>query len=157
MTEQYATGVSVTFTPIHKDKFLFVQRALDDSVLGGYWCFPGGKVHVGETVSTAIERECLEETGLKPTGRIFFVDSYLLSERLGLHFAIEVTTLDFQLNDELHDAAWLATEADLGNYNPRIPGINNHVHYILNHLHNTATHWQTLDQFDLVKPKFINP
>lgn len=32
--------------------------------LAGYWEFPGGKVHVGESPEVAAVRECLEETGL---------------------------------------------------------------------------------------------
>lgn len=90
MSSDAAKGISVTVTPIFDGRFLFVQRNASDAVLGGYWCFPGGKVHVGETLAAAVRRELAEETGLTPTGRAFFVDSYLLGDRVGAHFAVEV-------------------------------------------------------------------
>lgn len=43
------------------DKFLLVQRGEDPSK--GLWGLPGGFVEMGETVSEALMREILEETG----------------------------------------------------------------------------------------------
>jgi len=171
MSEVHAKGVSVTFTPVYKDKFLFVQRQKDDPILGGYWCFPGGKVHVGETLAGAIARECEEETGLQLSGRAFFVDSYLLGERVGAHFAVEVTDDAVTLH-ELESHAWVKTVRELEAFTPRIPGIDTHLHYILTHLgHMRHLHgrlkpdaherlhqlaWQPLEQFDLLAPRFLN-
>ena len=47
----------------HDGRFLVGRRAAD-SVLGGMWEFPGGKIRTGETPEQAAARECLEETGL---------------------------------------------------------------------------------------------
>lgn len=44
-------------------KLLLVQRAKNPQK--GKWGFPGGKVVIGEKIHEAIEREVLEETGLK--------------------------------------------------------------------------------------------
>lgn len=159
MEAKPASGVTVTFTPVRDNQFLFVRRQLNDAVLGGYWCFPGGKVHAGETLASAVVRECLEETGLQPTGRVFFVDSYLLGDRVGAHFAVEVHDGPVKLA-ELHEHAWVSTPEALKRFNPRIPGIENHLRYICDHLARIAgtpeLAWHHLDQYDLVAHRFIN-
>ena len=159
MGQKAATGVTVTFTPIFRDQFLFVRRQLDDPILAGFWCFPGGKVHAGETLAGALVRECLEETSLEPTGRVFFVDSYLLGDRVGAHFALEVTGNTVKL-DELHEHVWVKHPDELKAFTPRIPGIENHLHYIYDHLARTTKTpdlaWHYLDQYDLVSKRFLN-
>jgi 8-oxo-dGTP pyrophosphatase MutT (NUDIX family) len=159
MTNKLASGVTVTFTPVFGDKFLFVRRQLNDPILAGFWCFPGGKVHVGETLAGAVIRECLEETNLPPTGRAFFVDSYLLGDRVGAHFAVEVAHDNVKL-DELHESAWVTQPSELAQFTPRIPGIDNHLHYIFDHLQRTKDTpdltWHLLDQHDLVSKRFMN-
>ncbi len=171
MAETHAKGITVTFTPVYKGRFLFVQRQLNDEVLGGYWCFPGGKVHVGETLVGALTRELEEETGLSPTGRAFFVDSYLLGDRVGAHFAVEVTHNNVALQ-ELNSHAWVASVKELASFSPRVGGIENHLHYITTRLkalrelaqltpaYRDALHqigWQKLDEFNLVDKAFLYP
>lgn len=155
-----AKGASVTFTPVYQGRFLFVQRHANDDVLPAHWCFPGGKIEVGETVATAIERECLEETALKLAGRAFFVDSYLIGPRFGLHFAVEVTSDHVTLDPDLQDFAWVNTVADLAKFTPRIPGIDTHLHYITTQLDRFKSDpdlaWTPLTQFDLVEHRFLN-
>ncbi|UTW13002.1 NUDIX hydrolase [Marinobacterium rhizophilum] len=48
---------------LRNDSVLLVQRALAPNA--GYWSFPGGKMHAGETVEQAALRELNEETGVK--------------------------------------------------------------------------------------------
>lgn len=115
---------------------------------------------MGETLATALVRECREETALEPTGRVFFVDSYLLGDRVGAHFALEVTHDNVTLS-ELDQHAWVASVEDLHQFTPRIPGITSHLHFILEHLHRFARanahdlSWQTLEQFDLIDQRFL--
>lgn len=169
MAEEHAKGITVTFTPVYKSRFLFVQRQLSDEVLGGYWCFPGGKVHVGETLAVAMVRELEEETGLLPTGRTFFVDSYLLGDRVGAHFAVEVTN-DYVALRELNAHAWVKTVKELSAFSPRVAGIENHLHYITTRLkalrelaqltpaYRDALHqigWQKLEDYDLIDRRFL--
>lgn len=47
---------------VRDDAILLVQRAQEPS--RGEWAIPGGKVHPGETLRSAVEREILEETGV---------------------------------------------------------------------------------------------
>jgi 8-oxo-dGTP pyrophosphatase MutT (NUDIX family) len=159
MNETHATGITVTFTPIFNNKFLFVQRKLDDPILAGYWCFPGGRVHVGETLAGALVRELQEETALTPTGRAFFVDSYVLGDRVGAHFAVEVTD-DAVTLAELENHTWVSSVKELAGFSPRIDGIDTHLHYIQQHLLDAGDHdslvWQPLEQFDLVSKRFRN-
>jgi 8-oxo-dGTP pyrophosphatase MutT (NUDIX family) len=155
-----ATGATVTFTPVCQDRFLFVQRHKNDDILPGHWCFPGGKVEIGETLAGTIERESLEEVGLKPAGRAFFVDSYLLGKRFGMHFAVEVSSDQVTLGDDLQDFVWVTSVTDLAKYYPRIPGIDTHLHYTINHLSRFKTApdlaWTPLEQYDLVEHRFLN-
>ena len=154
-----AKGATVTFTPVYQDRFLFVQRHANDDVLPGYWCFPGGKVEVGETLADTIRREMLEEVGLQPAGRAFFVDSYLLGTRFGMHFGVEVSSDQVKLGEDLQDFKWVRSTGELAAFSPRIPGIDNHLHYTLTHLGRyEPSHlaWTPLEQYDLVKHRFLN-
>lgn len=170
MNEQPAKGVTVTFTPVFKGRFLFVQRQLTDTILPGYWCFPGGRVHVGETIAGALVRELKEETGLDPTGRAFFVNSYLLGNRVGAHFAVEVTHDNVSLQ-ELERHEWVQSVADLAAFAPRVAGIDNHLLYISRRLRQMAElaqlapihaeallqlGWQSLAEFNHVESGFLN-
>jgi 8-oxo-dGTP diphosphatase len=50
----------------HNGSYLIRQRP-SGAPLAGFWEFPGGKVHAGETPEAAATRECREETGLAVT------------------------------------------------------------------------------------------
>jgi mutator protein MutT len=51
-------------------RYLIAQR-LSDAALGGLWEFPGGKCRAGETLERCLEREILEELGVRVTiGRL---------------------------------------------------------------------------------------
>lgn len=47
-----------------QEQVLFLHRHPDDS-FGNLWDIPGGKIEPGEQPSTAVEREVLEESGLR--------------------------------------------------------------------------------------------
>jgi mutator protein MutT len=48
----------------HENRFLIARRP-SGVELAGFWEFPGGKVHEGESVAEAAARECWEETTLE--------------------------------------------------------------------------------------------
>jgi len=54
--------VGVGAVVIHEGRVLLVKRG--QAPFEGMWCIPGGKVHFGETLQQAAEREILEETGI---------------------------------------------------------------------------------------------
>jgi mutator protein MutT len=53
----------VTAAVIERDGLLLVARRLEDTHMGGFWEFPGGKCEAGESVETCLAREILEELG----------------------------------------------------------------------------------------------
>ena len=165
-----AKGITVTFTPVYNGRYLFVRRDLHDDTLPGYWGFPGGRVHIGETIAETIVRELKEETGLDPTGRAFFVNSYLIGNRVGVHFAVEVAHDNVRLQ-ELMDHRWVCGVADLAAYAPRIAGIDNHLVHITRHIkqmtelaqlapiHAEALlqlGWQSLAEFNHIESGYLN-
>jgi 8-oxo-dGTP pyrophosphatase MutT (NUDIX family) len=170
MIEQPAKGVTVTFTPIYQGRYLFVQRHATDDTLPGYWCFPGGKVNIGETIAGALVRELKEETGLDPTGRAFFVNSYLLGNRVGAHFAVEVSHDNVALTD-LQDHRWVKNVNQLAAFTPRIAGIDNHLLFITRRIKQMTElaqlapihadsmlqlGWQSLAEFNHIESGFLN-
>lgn len=60
MTEPIPIAVAVVIC----NGNVLIGRRPEGASLAGYWEFPGGKVHRGESDEAAAARECLEETGL---------------------------------------------------------------------------------------------
>jgi 8-oxo-dGTP diphosphatase len=50
---------------ICRDGCFLARERPKGTVYAGYWEFPGGKCEPGELPEGAVERECLEETGLR--------------------------------------------------------------------------------------------
>lgn len=56
--------VEIAVAVVERDGSFLIGLRREGQPLAGYWEFPGGKVHPGETAADAAVRECLEETGL---------------------------------------------------------------------------------------------
>jgi ADP-ribose pyrophosphatase YjhB (NUDIX family) len=52
-------------------KYLLVRQKSSN---GAFWCLPGGGIEAGEDIISALERELIEEVGVKPVvGNLLFV------------------------------------------------------------------------------------
>mgnify|MGYP001267530397 CR=1 FL=1 len=73
---------------IRRDAQILITRRFDHVHLPGLWEFPGGKVESGESLHVALEREIIEELGV----RIHVADEFLSieheypSKSIRLHF-----------------------------------------------------------------------
>ena len=63
MESSIIKAVGVWFYAVNTRRYLYLMR--NDSKHPGSWGLPGGRVELGETLMTAITRECEEEIGVK--------------------------------------------------------------------------------------------
>lgn len=67
-----------------------------------FWSLPGGKVEKDEPLEAALEREIIEELGVKPKiGKLLFIQQLVHSEGQRLEFFFEVTNADDFLNVDI--------------------------------------------------------
>ncbi|MDP4086068.1 MAG: NUDIX domain-containing protein [Bacillota bacterium] len=97
----------------HEGKVLIAQRANDD-VGGGTWECVGGKMEFGEDLETALEREILEEVGLKVSiQRILYATTFKTDptrQIIILSYLCKALTTDVILSDEHIDYQWATKE-----------------------------------------------
>jgi len=80
--------IVVVAAVIEQDGRFLVARRLAGTHLAGYWEFPGGKVHEGESQEDALCREIAEElnTSIANTRRIFQTEHAYPERIVELHF-----------------------------------------------------------------------
>lgn len=80
--------IIVVAAVIERDGRFLVARRLKGTHLAGYWEFPGGKVHHGETEEGALQREISEEldTGISKTRKILHTSHSYPERIVELHF-----------------------------------------------------------------------
>ena len=80
--------VVVVAAVIERDGRFLVARRLKGTHLAGYWEFPGGKVHEGETEEGALQREISEElnAGIEHVRKIFRTAHAYPERTVELHF-----------------------------------------------------------------------
>lgn len=93
-------------------KFLLGKRALHKKSAPGYWCPPTGRVESGETMEAAVERETLEEVGLrvKAGKKLFEFDT---DDRASTIHWFQVTIVSGEArlaNDEHSQIRWVSYE-----------------------------------------------
>jgi 8-oxo-dGTP diphosphatase len=103
--------IVVVAAVIEQDGRFLVARRLSGTHLAGFWEFPGGKVHDGETESEALQREILEElnAGIADARKIFHTAHAYPDRVVELHFYRGALTAEPQpmLGQELR---WIARE-----------------------------------------------
>ena len=80
--------IVVVAAVVEENGRFLVARRLAGTHLAGYWEFPGGKVHEGETHSDALQREIAEElnAGILNTRRILQTAHAYGERTVELHF-----------------------------------------------------------------------
>ena len=99
------------------DKFLTVYRSPNAKYFPEYWDFPGGGLEEGENPFTGIEREVMEETGLKVKARkVVGVYEYDLdnagrnTHRFTVYEIEPLSTFEVRLSHEHLEYAWSTKE-----------------------------------------------
>jgi 8-oxo-dGTP diphosphatase len=93
-------------------KILLVRRANDPQ--RGLWSLPAGFVDAGEDPSVAVERECLEETGLKVRVKglldVIFGQEHPRGAHILIVYRAEVMAGEIHASDDVDKAAYFSRE-----------------------------------------------
>ena len=105
--------VTVTAAVIEKDAQVLIVRKAPGTRHAGSWEFPGGKVEPGETPEACLEREILEELGIRVRIAHFLCDSVYPYPHATIQLlAFRVDWLSGQIRLSDHDAAaWVKPAA----------------------------------------------
>ena len=98
MAEDKRIIIKVRAIILHNGKLLLVKHPHDTS----FAAFPGGHLEYGEEVKECLEREIVEELGVKPEiGRLFYINTYMQSDKKQyIEFFFEVKNGIDYLNTE---------------------------------------------------------
>ena len=109
--------IHVAAALIWRDESLLISRRTKGSHLEGFWEFPGGKLEDGEDLRMCVEREVMEELGIKVrAGGLIFETRYEYEEKsVDLSF-FNCTMLEGEaFPREKQEIRWVLT-SDLGKY-----------------------------------------
>ena len=98
--------ITVRGIVVHEGKLLCARlKTYKDSLQkhgNDYWCTPGGGLDEGETLVAGVEREMIEETGIKPVvGNLLYVQQFVQGEREFIEFFFHITNSADYLNIDL--------------------------------------------------------
>ncbi len=84
---------TVTAAVIRRDGKVLIDRRPMHGLLGGLWEFPGGKQEAGESLSVCLQRELVEELGVK----VEVLDQLAIYKHAYTHFKVTVFTFNCRL------------------------------------------------------------
>lgn len=81
--------VNVSAVIFNDDKILILKRAMDEEVFPGLWGIPGGTVEMtDETLDSALDREVLEEVGIKINNFQMIQNNIRVKEMYGMVYIV---------------------------------------------------------------------
>ncbi len=104
----------------YNNKFLLIKRSNQSRGEHGFWEFPGGRMEFGEIPEETLDRELLEEVGLR-VKIIKPVDTWSFcrdesTQIVGITYLCHADTGEVKLSEEHVDFAWVTIE-NIRNYN----------------------------------------
>jgi len=103
---------------IFKDGKVLICRRKPEKSLGGYWEFPGGKIEDGESNEESLNRELLEELGMKVDVKNYFRTNIHTYEKFTIEliaYKCHFIHANYKLTD--HDTYKWVSVKDLKNIN----------------------------------------
>ena len=105
LVRELARQIAVRGIVLHEGKLLCVRLKPYKGHLerdNSYWCLPGGGLDDGESLIAGIEREMLEETGVKPlVGDLLYVHQFAYDDRDNIEFFFHITNSEDYLHIDL--------------------------------------------------------
>lgn len=105
--------IAVRAIIVREGKLLCVQLKAKDGAKQEdmFWCVPGGGLDDYEDIQTGLERELLEETGVKPViGALLYVQQYKTDQQEYLEFMFHVQNAEDFVDINLHSTSHGAVE-----------------------------------------------
>lgn len=96
------------------DKLFCVKlKAYGGKDARAYWCLPGGGMDDSESLLNALEREMIEETGIKPTvGNLLYIQQFSFEDQKQFEFFFHVTNSQDYIHLDLSTASQAEEEID---------------------------------------------
>jgi 8-oxo-dGTP pyrophosphatase MutT (NUDIX family) len=96
-------------------KYLVLKRSEKEVAYPGYWSFPGGKSEDNETIQETLEREALEEAGLRINGRKILLKETSFMRPDGqtvklLSYLCFADHFDVIINENFTDFRWISID-----------------------------------------------
>jgi ADP-ribose pyrophosphatase YjhB (NUDIX family) len=145
--------LTVTCVVECEGEYLLIKRALTEKNYPGYWAFPGGRPHIGETVIDAIRREVKEETGLEVLDQGCFLNGYFFKSVIGIAFLVRVGSKNVSLNSEATEHTWVSSVEQMQKMDC-IEGVCNHLADAIRM--RSQNKLVSLEEMNLTVDKYIN-